>query len=96
MQRPRQELAYFLANHREAIVAIDFFTVPTLRFRLLCYLFVIEYGRRRVLHFNVTSNPTSDWVVQRLREVFPDTASYRYVILDRDSKFDVHAIDFLK
>jgi putative transposase len=44
----------------------------------------------------VTSNPTSDWVVQQLREAFPDTASYRYVILDRDSKFDAHVIDFLK
>lgn len=57
---------------------------------------MIEHGRRRVLHFNLTSNPTSDWVVQWLREAFPDTASYRYVILDRDSTFDVHVIDFLK
>jgi hypothetical protein len=34
-------------------------------------LFIIEHGRRRILHFNITSHPTSDWVVQQLREAFP-------------------------
>lgn len=53
----------------------------------------MEHGRRRILHFNVTSHPTVDWVVQQSREAFPDTSSYRYVILDRASKFDA---DFLK
>jgi len=38
-------------------------------------LFVIEHGRRRILHFNVTYYPTSARVVQQLRESFPfDTA----------------------
>jgi hypothetical protein len=35
----------FLQNHREAIVALDFFTVPTLTFQLLYCFFVIERGR---------------------------------------------------
>ena len=39
-RRPRRgdsarRWAAFLANHREAIVACDFFTVPTLTFQLL-------------------------------------------------------------
>ena len=38
----------FLQNHREAIVAFDFFTVPTLTFQLLYCFFVIEHGRRWV------------------------------------------------
>jgi hypothetical protein len=33
----------FLQNHREVIVAFDFFTVPTLTFRLLYCFFVIEH-----------------------------------------------------
>jgi putative transposase len=53
------------------IVAFDFFTVPTLTFQLQCGFFVIEHGRRKVLHFNVTRHPTADWVVQQLREAFP-------------------------
>jgi transposase InsO family protein len=93
---PSKRWLAFLANHREAIVAIDFFTVPTLTFKLLYCFFVIEHGRRRILHFNVTSHPTSEWVVQQLREAFSDAGPYRYVILDHDSKFDVDVIAFLK
>lgn len=61
----------FLQNHREAIVAFDFFTVPTLTFQLLYCFFVIEHGRRKILHCSVTRHPTADWVVQQLREAFP-------------------------
>jgi transposase InsO family protein len=86
----------FLANHREAIVAFDFFTVPTVTFKLLYCFFVIEHERRKILHFNVTHHPTAEWVVQQLRETFPDAGPYRYVILDRDAKFDADVIAFLK
>jgi putative transposase len=93
---PDKRWLTFLANHREAIVAMDFFAVPTLTFQLLYCFFVIEHGRRRILHFNVTSRPTSEWVVQQLREAFPEAGPYRYVILDRDSKFNADVIQFLK
>jgi len=86
----------FLANHREVMAAMDFFTVPTLIFRLLYCFFVIGHGRRRILHFNVTRHPTSDWVIQQLREAFPEAGQYRYVVLDHDSKFDADVISFLK
>jgi transposase InsO family protein len=85
----------FLQNHREAIVAFDFFTVPTLTFQLLYCFFVIEHGRR-ILHCNVTRHPSAEWVVQQLREAFPDAGPYRYVILDHDSKFDATVTTFLK
>ena len=42
----------------------NFFTVPTLTFKLLYGFFVIEHGRRKILHFNVTQHPTAEWVVQ--------------------------------
>jgi hypothetical protein len=57
----------FLQNHREFIVVFDFFTVPTATFRWLYCFFVIEHGRRKILHFNVTRHPTADWVIQQLR-----------------------------
>jgi len=37
----------FLKNHREAIAALDFFTVPTVSFRLLYCFFVIDHGGAR-------------------------------------------------
>jgi putative transposase len=85
---PGKKWLAFLQNHREVIVAFDFFTVPTVTFKLLYCFFVIEHGRRKILHFNVTPYPTAEWVVQQLREAFPEAAPYRYVILDRDSTFN--------
>ena len=58
--------------------------------------FVIEHGRRKILHFNVTRHPTAEWVVQQLREAFPEASPYRYVILDRDAKFDSSVLQFLE
>jgi putative transposase len=77
----------FLQNHREAIAAMDFFTVPTLTFGILFCFFVIAHDRRRILHFNVTKHPTDCWVCQQLRDAFPFNADYKYLIFDRDSKF---------
>ena len=101
MMRPRRgdpakRWLSFLANHRKAIAAFDFFTVPTLTFQLLYCFFVIEHGRRRLLHFNVTRHSTSDWVVQQLREAFPESGPYWYVIFDHDSKFGADVRAFLE
>jgi len=70
--------------------------VPTVNFGVLYGFFVIEHARRRILHFHVTAHPTSDWVVQQLREAFPDSTPYRYVILDRDTKFGAEVMSVLR
>ncbi len=62
---------------------MDFLVVPTVRFQLLFVWFVIDHGRRRVLHFNVTTHPTAEWVTQQLREAFPDALSHRHLIFGR-------------
>jgi putative transposase len=84
---PAKRWLAFLRNHREAIVAIDFFTVPTITFGVLYCFFVISHDRRRILHFNVTKHPTSLWVVQQLREAFPFGSAPRFLIFDRDGKY---------
>jgi len=86
----------FLQNHREAIVAFDFFTLATATFRVLYCFFVIEHDRRRILHCNFTGHPSAEWVVQQLREALPEAGPYRYAILDRDSIFNADVIAFLK
>jgi hypothetical protein len=63
---------------------------------LLYCFFVIEHGQRRILRFNVTQHPTPQWVVQQLREILPDAVLFRYILLDRNSKFDTEVIAFLK
>jgi hypothetical protein len=79
-------VARFLKDHREAIAAFDFFTVSTLSFRTLYCFFVIEHAKRQVLQFNVTLHPTSEWIVQQLREAFPLPCPYQYVLFDQDGQ----------
>jgi putative transposase len=57
---------------------------------------VIEYGRRRILHFNCTAHPTSDWIVQQLREALPLPCRFRYALFDRDAKFGSEVVGFLR
>ena len=87
-ERAKRWLA-FLRNHREAIAAMDFFTIPMVTFRVLYCFFVLSHDRRRILHFNVTKHPTSLWIVQQLREAFPFESTPRFLIFDRDGKYGV-------
>jgi putative transposase len=98
---PAKRWLTFLRNHREVIAAMDFFTVPTLTFGVLYGFFIISHERRRVLHCNLTRNPTALWVVLQIHEAWePDKPSPRFLIFDRDSKFGadvvatVQAMDF--
>lgn len=63
--------ATFLSNHREAIAAMNFLTVPTLTFDVLYCFFVISHDRRCILHWNATRHSSSAWIMQQLRETFP-------------------------
>jgi hypothetical protein len=84
---PAKRWLAFLRNHREAIAAMDFFTVPTITFGVLYCFFVIAHDRRKILHFNVTRHPTSLWVVQQLREAFLFGSAPRFLIFDGDGKY---------
>ena len=65
-------------------------------FQVLHCFFVIEHGYRKILHFNVTRRPTAEWVVQQLREAFPEAGPYSYFILDREPKFNAEVVGFLR
>jgi len=93
---PAKRWAAFLSNHREAIAAMDFFTVPTLTFGMLYCFFVISHDRRRILHWNVTRHPTSAWVAQQLREAFPYDPATKYLIFDCATNFSGEVIDTVK
>jgi putative transposase len=83
--RPSQTWKTFLANHIGQLVSIDFFTVPTLQFRVLFVFVVLAHQRRRVIHFNVTEHPTADWTARQIVEAFPEDTAPRYLLRDRDA-----------
>ena len=75
----------FLKNHVHDLVSIDFSIVPTIRFKLLFVLIVLAHSRRKVLHFNVTANPTAQWTAQQIVEAFPWDSAPKYLLRDRDA-----------
>jgi transposase InsO family protein len=77
----------FLHNHKNEILAMDFFTVPTVTFKIQYVFFIIHHGTRKIIHANVTEHPSTQWVVQQLREVFDFEHGFKYLIHDRDSIF---------
>jgi putative transposase len=86
----------FLRNHREAIAAMDFFTVPTLTFGVLYCFFVIGHDRRKILHLNVTRNPNALWLVQQLREAWAYKQPLRFLLFDRDAKFGAEVVSAVR
>jgi transposase InsO family protein len=84
---PSQAWRTFLANHVRDLVSIDFFTVPTAGLRVLFVLVVLAHDRRRVVHFNVTEDPTAHWTAQQIVDAFPDDSVPSYLLRDRDQVY---------
>ena len=91
--RPSQSWQTFLTNHASDIVSIDFFTVPTATFRVLYVFLVLDNARRKIIHFNITTNPTAAWTGQQIAEAFPWETAPTYLIRDNDG---IYGFDFTR
>ncbi len=85
--RARQTWRTFIKNHMDVSAACDFFTVPSLTFKVLYVFVVMSHDRRKILHFNVTKNPTAEWTAQQMVEAFPSGEEPRFLHRDRDAIF---------
>ena len=77
----------FLANHAEAIVACDFFTVPSATFRSLTCLVLIEHATRRIVHVAVTRRATSKWVSEQVTIALKDHPTCEYLQHDNGGEY---------
>jgi transposase InsO family protein len=93
---PSQNWRSFLNNHIGDLVSVDFFTVPTATFRVLFIFIVLAHDRRKIVHFNVTEHPTSEWTALQLFQSFYDRKSPRYLIHDRDTIYGLIFQDQVK
>jgi transposase InsO family protein len=84
---PSQTWRTFLNNHVKDLVAVDFFTVPTVSFRVLYVFVILAHDRRRHIHFNITAHPTAEWSAQQIVHAFPWDTAPRYLIRDRDGAY---------
>jgi hypothetical protein len=84
---PSQGWRTFLRSHADGIASMDLFVVPTVSFRLLYGLLILQHGRRQILWLGVTAHPTAEWIARQLTEAYGWTAAPRYVVRDRDAVY---------
>jgi transposase InsO family protein len=84
---PSQGWRTFLHNHADGIASMDLFVVPTISFRLLYGLLILQHGRRQILRLAVTAHPTAEWIARQLTEAYAWAAAPRYIVRDRDAVY---------
>src|SRR6267154_2427474 len=77
----------FLQNHRHDTAAVDMFVVVTATLQLLYAVVVLGHERRKVIHFDVTPNPTQAWLARQITEAFPWDTAPRFLLRDRDASY---------
>lgn len=80
---PSQTWKTFLKNHMHSTVAIDFFVLPTITFRVFYVFIILRHSDRKLLHFNVTTNPTAQWTANQIVQAFPYDTAPKYLVRDR-------------
>jgi putative transposase len=86
----------FIRNHMSEMVAIDFFTVHTATFKTLYVFLILSLDRRKIIHFNTTTNPTANWTSLQLIQAFPFDSAPRFLIRDMDSIYGNQVVDTLE
>lgn len=70
-KRTGQPWKTFLDNHMNGIASKDFAIVPTIGFKRLYCLIILDHSRRCIVSFGVTFHATSEWVARQITEAFP-------------------------
>ncbi len=86
----------FIRNHMNVSWAMDFCVVRTIGFRPLYLFVIIEHGRRRIRHWNVTESPSLDCIMQQLREATPFGEVPRFMHRGNDQLYGKRVARFLK
>jgi hypothetical protein len=73
----------------------DFHRVP-LTFGVLSCFFVIDHDRRKILHLHVTGNPNAHWPALQMRQTWGYHQPQRFLIFDRDAKFNADVVATVK
>jgi transposase InsO family protein len=72
---------------------MDLFVVPTISFRLLYGLLILQHARRELLWLAVTAHPTTEWITRQFTEAFGWRDAPCYVMRDRDR---VYGSEFIR
>ena len=84
---PSQGWKTFLRNHTDGIASMDLFVVPTISFRLLYGLLILQHRRRVLVWLGVTEHPSAEWIARQLTEAYAWAQAPRYMVRDRDGAY---------
>ncbi len=77
----------FIENHSHELFACDFMTQYTALFTTVYVFVVMEISTRRIVHCNVTTNPTLQWVKLQIRDIAAFDRKPRFLLHDNDRLF---------
>ena len=76
----------FLKNRITDIAAGVRFVAATATSKCLYAAIVFDHNRRRVIHFDLTQNPTQARLARRITEASPWNSAPRYLLRDQDTR----------
>ncbi len=82
--RGDQTWRIFVSNHAKELWSCDFLTQYTALFTVAYVFVIMEIESRRIVHVNVTTNPTLFWVKQQIREATGWDKTPRFLVHDND------------
>jgi hypothetical protein len=85
--RGDQSWRTFIRNHAKEVWACDLLTQYTAFFKVVYIFVVMEVGSRRIVHVNVTTNPTLAWIKQQIREATAWGNTPRLLVHNNDAMF---------
>jgi len=87
--RPRGDQSWrtLVRNHAKGLWACDFLIQHTALYSVAYIFIIMEIHSRRIVHFNVTTNPTLPWVKQQIRQATPWDMTPRFLVHDNDGIF---------
>lgn len=86
--RPRgQSWKTFINSYKDAIAVVDLFTVPTVDFKLLYGIAVLQLRRRELVWINATYHPTAEWIANQVSQAFPLETAPQYLVRDQDASY---------
>jgi transposase InsO family protein len=83
--KPNLSWSRFLKAHWGSLFACDFFTVDLFGFHRLYVFFILELKSRRIVQWNVTTNPSIPFLRNQL-SYFTDTFSESFLIHDNSGE----------
>ncbi len=85
--RGNQTWRTFVRNHARELWTCDFLIQYTALFSVVYVFVMMEIESRRIVHTNVTTNPTLPWVKQQIREATAEDGTPRFLVHDNDGIF---------